>query len=393
MKFDQFRPTAHFIAPHSWSNDPCGAVYIPEIKEYLFCYQWNPGTTEGGNSAWGMARSKDLVTWEDCSPAIRNSASYDSHGVFSGSIVSRLVDEKRALYLFYTSVSALPIHWSKYYIEGCETQSVAFSTDLGKSWQRYENNPVIRVPPKLSLTTGWRDPFVSPWESLSKLLGVDPLTDYMMVSSGERGRGPQLHLYRSTNLLEWKPLSTILDVEFDANVSATTGLNLARNFECSSFFTLDRKDYLIVGLEEDSRSSRHNGHVNIVVQVDCSDEFRHTRSEIEDQIQELYQLVKDTDPSHDQSLEFIRVTAVNKNNDLLDWDWEAAPDVVFLNQQEIEQQNQNLRQWNWEEAMDFYLPNLSLEDRRGQWHSFLELSPEGQKEQLQRFIDFGIGDM
>lgn len=210
-----------------------------------------------------MARSKDLVTWEDCSPAIQNGASYDSHGVFSGSIVSRLIDGKRTLYLFYTSVSALPIHWSKHYIEGCETQSVAFSTDFGRSWQRYENNPLIRVPPKLSLTTGWRDPFVSPWKSLSKLLGIDPLTDYMMVSSGERGRGPQLHLYRSSNLLEWKPLSTILDVEFNAKITATTGLNLAMNFECSSFFTLNQKDYLIVGLEEDSRSSRHNGHVNM----------------------------------------------------------------------------------------------------------------------------------
>ncbi|KFY10569.1 hypothetical protein V492_04949 [Pseudogymnoascus sp. VKM F-4246] len=263
MKFDQFRPTAHFIAPHSWSNDPCGAVYIPEIKEYLFCYQWNPGTTEGGNSAWGMARSKDLVTWEDCSPAIQNGVSYDSHGVFSGSIVSRLVNGKRTLYLFYTSVSALPIHWSKKYIEGCETQSVAFSEDFGRSWQRYQKNPLIRVPPKLSLTTGWRDPFVSPWAPLSKLLGINLLTDYMMISSGERGHGPQLHLYRSTDLLEWKPLSTILDVEFNSSLSATTGLNLARNFECSSFFTLNQKNYLIVGLEEDSRSSRHNGHVNM----------------------------------------------------------------------------------------------------------------------------------
>jgi beta-fructofuranosidase len=110
MAFNRFRPTSHFIAPHSWSNDPCGAVYIPEAQDYIVCYQWNPGTSEGGNSAWGMARGKDLVTWEDRPPAIKNQALYDCRGVFSGSIVSRIVEGRRTLFLFYTSVSALPIH-------------------------------------------------------------------------------------------------------------------------------------------------------------------------------------------------------------------------------------------------------------------------------------------
>jgi beta-fructofuranosidase len=95
MAFYRFRPTSHVIAPHSWSNDPCGAVYIPETKEYLFCYQWNPGTTQAENCAWGMAKSKDLITWEDCSPALRDGRSYDYLGVFSGSIVSRVMEGKR----------------------------------------------------------------------------------------------------------------------------------------------------------------------------------------------------------------------------------------------------------------------------------------------------------
>lgn len=262
MVFNRFRPTSHFIAPHSWSNDPCGAVYVPETKEYLFCYQWNPGTTEAGNSAWGLARSKDLVTWEDCSPAIRNgiTTSYDSLGVFSGSVVSRVIEGKKVLFLFYTSISALPIHWSKDYIEGCESQSVAFSADFGRSWQRYENNPLLRVPPKQALTTGWRDPFISPWKALSTLLGVDLSTDFMMISSGERERGPQLHLYQSNNLLDWKQVSTILDVETGSKVSATSDLRFGKNFECGSFFTLGQKQYLIVGVEEDAYSTRHNGH-------------------------------------------------------------------------------------------------------------------------------------
>ncbi|GAB0137929.1 hypothetical protein EsDP_00006180 [Epichloe bromicola] len=262
MAYARYRPTSHFIAPHSWSNDPCGAVYVPESREYLLCYQWNPGTTEGGNRAWGMAKSKDLVTWTDCMPAIwSGTSSYDSFGVFSGSIVSRLARGERVLYLFYTSVSAVPIHWSKPYIKGCETQSVAISTDLGRTWVRHASNPLIEGPPKAAATTGWRDPFVSSSASLADLLGLSRDHDFMMISSGERDHGPQLHLYQSGNLDSWTYVSTVLDVQLHSIVSSHSTLRWGMNFECASFFTIDQTDYLIVGIEEPPQeSTRHNGH-------------------------------------------------------------------------------------------------------------------------------------
>ncbi|KAK1762605.1 Arabinanase/levansucrase/invertase [Phialemonium atrogriseum] len=263
MAFNRFRPTGHFIAPHSWSNDPCGAVYVPETKEYLVCYQWNPGTSDGGNCAWGMARSKDLVIWEDCAPAIRNGPSYDSLGVFSGSIVSRLIDGERVLFLFYTSVSALPIHWSKPYIWGCESQSVAVSTDFGRSWHRSHDNPLLSMPPKGEATTGWRDPFVSQWSSLSTLLGVGQETSYMMIASGERGRGPQLHLYKSHDLCNWDYLSVLLDVKRGSKISKNSRLRFGNNFECASFFSAGQMNYILLGVEEDEDSLRHNYHYTL----------------------------------------------------------------------------------------------------------------------------------
>ncbi len=243
-------------------NDPCGAVYVPETKDYLLCYQWNPGTTEGGNSAWGMAKSKDMVTWQDCTPALRNGSSYDRRGVFSGSIVSRIIEGRRVLFLFYTSVSAVPIHWSKRYIPGCESQSVACSYDFGASWHRYENNPLLTATPKGDkATTGWRDPFVSRWEGLSRLLGKDSSTDYMLIASGEQGVGPQLHLYESDDLLDWKALATpFFSATVNSKVSPTSPLNYGINFECASFFTMNDRNYLIVGVEEDVDSKHHNGH-------------------------------------------------------------------------------------------------------------------------------------
>lgn len=258
--FRRFRPTSHFVAPHSWSNDPCGAVYIPETQDYLICYQWNPGTTVGGNCAWGMAKSKDLVTWEDCPPALWNGTTYDRLGVFSGSIVSRSMQGKRTLFLFYTSVSALPIHWSKPYIQGCESQSVAISTDYGRSWHRSSANPLISAPPKGQATTGWRDPFVSRWPSLSTLLNKDHETNYMMISSGERHLGPQLHLYLSDDLVKWDYLCVLLDVKGGSGVSSTSSFSWGMNFECASFFTLGKTDYIIIGVEEEDSSTHHNGH-------------------------------------------------------------------------------------------------------------------------------------
>lgn len=204
-----------------------------------------------------------MVTWRDCPPAIQNGSKYDKLGVFSGSIVSRLIESKTVLFLFYTSVSALPIHWSAPYLNGCESQSLAISTDFGASWHRYVNNPLLSLPPKGRLTTGWRDPFVSRWSSLSTLLGLDDETNYMMIASGERNHGSQLRLYKSNDLLDWEPLSTILDVKDRSKISPSSELLFGKNFECASFFSFGNHDYIIVGVEEDTGSTRHNGHFNL----------------------------------------------------------------------------------------------------------------------------------
>lgn len=258
--FERFRPRSHFIAPHSWSNDPCGAVYVPETKEYLVCYQWNPGTTIGGNCAWGMAKSKDLITWEDCPPPLWNGTTYDSKGVFSGSIQSAVIDGKRVLLLYYTSVSNLPIHWSKPYLDGCETQSIAVSTDLGRSWDRYNQNPVLVNPPRGPATTGWRDPFVSEWTSLARLMELDDSSSFMLLSSGERHQAPELHLYVSRNLLSWEPLSTPLEFKCDPKLSRNGPFVKGVNFECASFFSFEDTEYIIVGIEEEDDTLHHNGH-------------------------------------------------------------------------------------------------------------------------------------
>jgi beta-fructofuranosidase len=249
--FEKYRPISHFIAPHSWANDPCGAIYIPETQEYIICYQWNPGTTDAGNSAWGMAKSRNLSQWEDCLPALRNGTDtfYDRHGVFSGSITSKIWNNTRVLYLFYTSISHHPYpHWSMPYT-GNESQSIAISKDYGKTWERSRDNPLRLQSPFGASTTGWRDPFVSEWPSLSEKRRVHLDTKYMLLSSGKKNEGPQLLLYESHNLLHWKEYCILVKGQIDAEIFPNSNIIWGRNVECASFFTIKNKDYLIFGME------------------------------------------------------------------------------------------------------------------------------------------------
>lgn len=213
-------------------------------------------------SCWGLAKSKDLVTWQDCAPAIVNGTEteYDSCGVFSGSIISKLVDGQRVLYLFYTSIGRFPFpHWSVPYVHG-ETQSVAVSSDFGRTWQRYQNNPLLKGSPAKDDTTGWRDPFVSEWPALSKLRGVQAATKYMLLSSGDKTSGPQLHIYESENIfdLNWRYLSCLVQGQNDTPMADGSPLYFGRNFECGSFCTLGDRHYILAGVEQHpSQTDRH----------------------------------------------------------------------------------------------------------------------------------------
>lgn len=85
-----------------------------------------------GNMHWGSATSRDLVTWEHHGDALCP----DELGtIFSGSAV---VDHdntagfgKGAVLAFYTSAGRY------------QQQSMAYSTDGGKSFTKYEGNPVV----------------------------------------------------------------------------------------------------------------------------------------------------------------------------------------------------------------------------------------------------------
>lgn len=139
--------------------------------------------------------------------------SYNGLGIFSGTAQPVNLQGKQdgTLTVFYTSVSHLPTSWSIPYQNGTETQSIAVSADGGKTWQQYEQNPVISHPPAGWNITGWRDPFVQPWPEMDAVLGQTESHYYAVFGSGIKGVGPRIPFYSASasDLTNWTFLGAL----------------------------------------------------------------------------------------------------------------------------------------------------------------------------------------
>ncbi|HET9912579.1 MAG TPA: glycoside hydrolase family 32 protein [Anaerolineales bacterium] len=129
-----YRPHYHFTPPANWMNDPNGLVYL--MGEYHLFYQYHPASTVWGPTHWGHAVSRDLVHWQYLPIALYP----DEQGmIFSGSAVVDWEDTagfgRDALVAVFT-----------YHKDHVETQNLAYSTDLGRTWTKYAGNPVIPNP-------------------------------------------------------------------------------------------------------------------------------------------------------------------------------------------------------------------------------------------------------
>ena len=169
---ERFRPAYHHTPLWGWMNDPNGMFY--KDGEWHLCYQWNPYGSQWENMTWGHSVSRDLIHWEPLPTAIEA----DAIGtIFSGSCV---VDKnntagygKNAIIAFYTSAAE------------SQTQSMAYSTDGGRTFKKYEKNPVI-----VSDKPDFRDPHLFWHEGTQKWI--------MLLAVGQ-----EMHIYSSANLKDW----------------------------------------------------------------------------------------------------------------------------------------------------------------------------------------------
>ena len=155
---ETYRPQFHFTAKKNWLNDPNGLMYYN--GEYHLFFQHNPSGIDWGNMTWGHAVSPDKVHWEQFPHAIEP----DELGpIFSGSGVvdwnnttGFQTGEESVLVVIYTSAGEFAPKETAY------TQSIAYSNDMGRTWTKYENNPVLS-----NIAKGNRDPKVF-WHSSTK---------------------------------------------------------------------------------------------------------------------------------------------------------------------------------------------------------------------------------
>jgi fructan beta-fructosidase len=178
-----YRPQYHFSPENTWTNDPNGLLWYD--GEYHLFYQNNPFGDRWGHMSWGHAVSPDLLHWEHLSLAIPEEG---NEMIFSGSAVVDYVN-RSGLCGEGTGDCMVAIYTS--HISQGDTshqyQSLAFSSDRGRTWRKYEGNPVLDL--------GMRD-FRDP-----KVFWHEPSARWVMVVSL-----PQQHtvqIYNSANLTEW----------------------------------------------------------------------------------------------------------------------------------------------------------------------------------------------
>jgi len=195
---EKYRPQFHFSPEHGWMNDPNGMVYLD--GEYHLFYQYNPYGSIWGNMSWGHAVSTDLISWTYLPTALTP----DSLGaIFSGSAVIDVNNTagfgKNAMVAIFTSCGKT------------QQQSIAYSTDKGRTFTKYAKNPVLPNPG----ITDFRDPKVS-WNEAAK--------QWIMALATKQ----TVTFFGSPNLKDWTKLS-----EFGEGIGSHAAV-----WECPDLFPL-----------------------------------------------------------------------------------------------------------------------------------------------------------
>lgn len=264
--YSRWRPSYHLIAPRGWINDPCAPGYVPATGRYHVGFQWNPKGAEWGDVVWGKAFSADLVAWDVAEvPSLERDAPYDHAGVFTGCWRPTGVEadgDDNAVTFIYTSVSRLPIHYTKPYHRGCETLSLATSRDGGQTWVKDARNPILPGPPEGVDALGWRDPYVAEWPTVAQLLKAkspnsgddDKKHLFGLISGGIRGQTPTTWLYKidAADLARWEFVGPLVTPGKNFAPSRWTG-DVGVNWEVTNFLSLTEEtstqDFLIFGAE------------------------------------------------------------------------------------------------------------------------------------------------
>ena len=216
---ERFRPLYHHTPKRGWMNDPNGMFYMPSSPSgndgqagacdgvWNLFYQYNPYGSMWGNMHWGHSTSTDLVHWKDEGVALAP----DVWGtMFSGSCI---VDNGDVVAM-YTASRPTPFGGD------VQAQCIAFSNDGGKTFTKYEGNPVLTAEDK-----DFRDPrpfWNEDIKAWNLILAV----------------GQEMRIYSSPDLKKWK---------YESSFGKEYG-NHGGVWECPDLFKIDEKWVLICNI-------------------------------------------------------------------------------------------------------------------------------------------------
>ena len=184
---EALRPQFHMSQMRGWNNDPNGMLY--HDGQYHFFWQCNPAGRGWANMYWGHATSPDMVHWTEHDRALRS---------FGGRVENR--HPKMAVRNCFSGSGNVDLNntagWQKgkektlvlaFTDTGCG-ESLAYSTDRGKTWKYYEGNPVVKHR--------GRDP---------KIIWYKPGKHWVMaVFDQNKTHGGNIAFYTSKNLKDWE---------------------------------------------------------------------------------------------------------------------------------------------------------------------------------------------
>ena len=181
---ETLRPKIHYTVPNGWNNDPNGMIYYDGI--YHMFYQFNPAGNTWGNMHWGHATSTDMIHYKEQEVALRPDflgAVYSGSAIVDFDNLTGLKEnENDPIIIFYTAAGFR------------FNQCIAYSTDKGKTFKRYDKNPII--------------PFVTFWNRDPKVIKCEELDCYVMAVFLQ-DEDNNFILYKSTNLLDWQEIQRV----------------------------------------------------------------------------------------------------------------------------------------------------------------------------------------
>ena len=227
----RFRPLVHFTTPYGWINDPNGLfVYTSPVTKktsYHLFYQHNPYDWVWGNMHWGHAVSEDLLHWTYLGDAL---APDENGTMFSGSAIVDYENksglksgDEDAILLFYTCAgNTSQLSSGKRF-----TQNIAYSTDGGMTFKKYEHNPVVS-----HIAADNRDP---------KVVWCDEIGKFLMAIYLDRN---EYCLLTSDNLTSWEELQRI-SIDGDAECPDIYPMNVSGSDERKWVFSGASHHYLV----------------------------------------------------------------------------------------------------------------------------------------------------